>query len=288
MPTVVHPRTSIVPNPQDAPLRKRAAFVVGGLLAQFLRTRSQSVESGIRRGSAQLLDRLIRHGIIAQALNSGDHARLRDLHRDYWRKEGLQFGKDYAFRFEEQFLQCDAELIHIAINDLNSDVLENVVEIGCGNGKVLEYVSQKLAYCKELVGIDIDRMRISANRQHYREQRLNFVACNALDWFRENAKCSTLIMTNGGVLEYFLEAEISEIFAIAAQHNNTAVALIETVGSNHDLENDRKTHPYGRELAFSHNYIHLLEKAGFEIQHFSERPGKNGDRWVRIFATHAT
>lgn len=286
MPTVADPRTSIVPTPQHAPFQKRIAFAIGRILARVMRTRANAIESGARVRTPHLLDRLIRHGIQAQALQERDHKRLRDLHRNYWTKEALKFGSDYEFRFEQQFLQFDVEMLRVAFKQFEGNDLDRVIELGCGNGKVLEYVSQHLASCKEFVGIDIDPNRIDANNQYYEGKQLEFVADNALNWLQIHAKPSMMLLTNGGVLEYFLQSDVAEVFELAAQHSNTSIALIETVGSDHDLEKDTQTHPYGREFAFSHNYLHLLKEAGFEIRHFSERRCDNGDRWVRIFATH--
>ncbi len=286
MPTVVDPRTSIVPTPQHAPFRKRIAFAIGRILALVMRTRANAIESGTRIRAPHLLDRLIRNGIQAQALQERDHVRLRDIHRNYWSKEALKFGSDYGFRFEEQFLQFDVEMLRVAFKHFDRNNLDSVIELGCGNGKVLEYVSQQIASCEEFIGIDIDPNRIDANKHHYEGQQLEFVTGNALSWLQTHVKPSMMLMTNGGVLEYFLHSEVIEIFELAAQQSNTAIALIETVGSDHDLDKDTQTHPYGREFAFSHNYLHLLKEAGFKIRHFSERRCENGDRWVRIFATH--
>ncbi len=276
-------RTAIVRRPRDAPFKRQIAFAIGNVLARALPARSHSIVAGSR--AEKLLDRLIRRGIQGQAIREGDHARLRDLLRNYWRREGLSFGSEYAFRFKEQFLERDSEVVYFAIEALAKCDLKIVVEFGCGNGKVLEYVSQKLPCCEELIGIDISPERIEANKGHYHDPRLKFVANNALDWIRTYAKPSMMLMANGGVLEYFLKEEVEEVFDLISRHEKTAIALIETVGSDHDLENDSDTHPYGRELAFSHNYVHLLTKAGFEVQYFTERPGEYGDRWVRVFAT---
>ena len=63
------------------------------------------------------------------------------------------------------------------------------------------------------------------------------------------------------------------------------VGIIETIGSDHDLAKEHDSLVYGRELAFSHNYPHLMEKAGLNVVYHSERDGSithGGGRWLRV------
>lgn len=86
-----------------------------------------------------------------------------------------------------------------------------------------------------------------------------------------------------------MQKELEDIFQHIAQNLAPAIiGVIETLGVDHDLKNEKKSLLYGRELAFSHNYPHLLEKAGFSIVYHSERTGTpqhGGGRWIRVLAT---
>ena len=63
------------------------------------------------------------------------------------------------------------------------------------------------------------------------------------------------------------------------------VGIIETIGSDHDLAKENNSLVYGRELAFSHNYPHLMEKVGLRVVYHSEQEGSiahGGGRWIRV------
>ena len=277
-------RTKIVRTFDDAPLRKRAAAALGGCLTKCLSERAHSVEYGERIGSTRVLDRLIRQWIRAQAVRHGDHKRLRDLHRRHWISQGNSFGDGYAHRFTEQFLLHDSVVMG-AIGELSEkSEIEHVVELGCGNGLVLQHLAERMPHLTSLTGIDIDARRIAANQAVCKNARVQFESADLCDWFRMNAGPNRLILTNGGVLEYLLNEELRRLFELAADHRPIFIALIETIGADHDLAHDTESHFYGRELSFSHNYPDLLRKSGFSIHHQSERVGQNNDRWIRLVA----
>jgi len=147
---------------------------------------------------------------------------------------------------------------------------------------VLEFLSQRFPQAEQLVGIDVDEKQIERNKQSFENPKLNFVTSGALEWIERHAEPNSLVVSNGGVLEYFLQDEVSTLFEAIRRAGNTAIALIETLGTNHDLERDPSTHPYGPELSFSHNYPRLLAAAGFEVVHQHERISESGMRWIRL------
>ncbi len=282
--SAIHTETAIVTAVRFAPFRKRVAFFIGQVLSLILPGRAKSVESGDLIGSTRLVDRILRNGIRARAITQCDHRRIRDMHRAYWETQANEFATDYAFRFKEQFLASDASFLVNVDETIESMPIESIVELGCGNGLVLHYLSNRWPSVKNLVGIDIDADVICRNHDANDNKKLMFVHSDVFEWTRQHARPSTLLITNGGVLEYFLRSEVEELFRMWRSVNPTAIVLIETIGSDHDLEHDTDTHVYGRELSFSHNYSHLLERAGFEIQTQNERLGPHGDRWIRVAA----
>ena len=65
-----------------------------------------------------------------------------------------------------------------------------------------------------------------------------------------------------------MQDDLKQLFRhLAEQRKPAAVVMIETIGSDHDLETEKDSLIYGREMSFSHNYPHLLQHAGFEIIH---------------------
>ncbi len=85
-----------------------------------------------------------------------------------------------------------------------------------------------------------------------------------------------------------MQDDLKQLFRhLAEQRKPAAVVMIETIGSDHDLETEKDSLIYGREMSFSHNYPHLLQHAGFEIIHQSERPGyeiDGGGRGLTVLA----
>jgi hypothetical protein len=86
------------------------------------------------------------------------------------------------------------------------------------------------------------------------------------------------------VLEYFTQAEVRQLFThIARRLGPALVSLCEPVGLDHDLDRDVASSPYGTEHSFSHNYLHLLREAGFQVLYSSDfRRGQH--RLLRILA----
>ena len=276
--------TAIVTAVRSAPLRKRVAIRIGQALSVIFPGRARSVESGKHVGSTRLVDRMIRNGIRAHAIKQRDHRRIRDMHRAYWSSHANDFATDYTFRFREQFLASDASFLDNVDAIIKNLPIRSIVEVGCGNGLVLQYLSDRWPNVKQFVGIDIDAAVIQRNREVYKDPKFTFVKSDVQQWIRENATSSTLLITNGGVLEYFLKSEVEAMLDSLNAIKPAAVVFIETLGSDHDLERDCDTHVYGRELSFSHSYPSLLQQAGFKIHKQDERFGPHGDRWIRVAA----
>lgn len=240
-----------------------------------------------------ILDRVLRNGLLRRAYLERDHQLLRTFLAQYWGTYAATFHEAWNDRFERLFLQHDKvvidELERLIAEWGEETSLENLYEIGCGGGEVTRYLNERFPELKTIVGLDLGEEQIRKNRERFGESRPQFEAADAVAWIPENAQSNSIFVTNGGVLEYFLESEIDGMFQhIAKQLRPAAVVVIETIGSDHDLENETASLIYGREMAFSHNYPHLLRKNGFEIRHQSERVGEEvdgGGRWIRVLAT---
>jgi len=280
-------RTSI----GDFPLPKRLKLRGGKLLARLFPRRAAKIDRNPFDQALGRLDRLIRNGLYARAFETGDFRRLRHFLSHYWTTEARRFHQGWSHRFEEMFLKHDVEVIahleELMDGDAKGVRFSCLYEIGCGGGQVLDYLRQRLKKIPSFVGIDIGEDQIASNEETYDDPSISFRAADAVKWLPQNASQNCIMLTNGGVLEYFLKEEVELIFSHVATLAPAAIALIETIGSNHDLENQPSSYVYARELAFSHNYPELLRNAGFEILHQSERAGNvsdGGGRWVRILA----
>ena len=275
----------------DFPISKQVRLRLGKFLLPLFSGRIEAIETA-PFGSNGRIHSLLRNGLYAQALEQGDFAKLRGFLSKYWGQEAKNFHDAWQDRFERMFLQHDV----VAINELEKVMaatpfgltFEHLYEIGCGGGQVLSYLSNRLTRIHNFVGIDIGEEQIEANRKTYDHPKIAFHAADAVEWVPANAKPGSIILTNGGVFEYFLREELQSLFShIAERLAPVAIAVVETIGTNHDLDAHQESFVYGRELSFSHNYPHLLKEAGFEIVHQSERSGYDedgGGRWIRILA----
>ncbi len=187
------------------------------------------------------------------------------------------------------FLSHDVCIIDELENYMETEgatAFTRLYEIGCGGGQVIEYLHNRFPEFDRLTGIDLGKEQVEQNQATFSQNRIEFVNTDACEWIPENAIPGCVILTNGGVFEYFLQSELEDLFSQAARSlSPVAICLIETIATDHDLNTELDSLVYGREMAFSHNYPYLLKSAGFEIVHCSERAGESidgGGRWLRI------
>lgn len=245
---------------------------------------SDSIARGdtVPRGS---LEKLISSSLIRQAALSGDHKSLRNRLSRYWQGDaGDSFYDKFADRFESSFLGGHYPLVEALIDVVNSSEgeLTQLYEIGCGDGRVLHHLSGKLEGVNRFTGLDINEMIIKKNRDTYAGTSLQFHSGDATALLKEAALPGSIVMSYGGVMEYFLEEELAAMFAMLKEKSPVAVALVEPLYDGYDPSVETESRPSGLELSFSHNHRHLLEQAGFTVQ-FQSQPEMEF-RWMMIVA----
>ena len=263
---------------------KQIKLWAGRALLPFFKARSQDVESDPFGKPWGIIDRFIRNGLYAEAFQKKDHRRLRKFLSNYWGHEAKNFHEFCEDRFQRMFLNHDVEVIDALEEHLQSQELNQLYEIGCGGGQVIEYLCNRMTSINHFTGIDLGEAQIEENRKNYHNPKLSFQTADAVEWIPKNAEARSIFLTNGGVFEYFLQEELESLFRhIASQRAPAAIVVVETIGSDHDLETEKDSLIYGREMSFSHNYPHLFREAGFTIAHQSERQGypeDGGGRWI--------
>ena len=278
----------------DFPFSKRIKLVLGMLSLAVIPGLDSRPYQGQFGPKASRLGALVRNGLFGRAFVRRDHLTLRRYLSQYWGEYATQFHTEWNDRFERLFLGRDLVVIESLSTWLDERTqagapVRHLYEIGCGGGRVLAYLANRFPQFEELIGIDLGAERIAANRSLHTDPRLHFHATDAMKWIPAHAQPKSVFIANGGVLEYFLEEELSRLFAwIATECAPTAVVFIETIGTDHDLDAEPQSLVYGREMSFSHNYPRLLEGAGFSIRHRSECEGDmrdGGGRWIRLVAS---
>ena len=88
-----------------------------------------------------------------------------------------------------------------------------MIEIGTGNGEVLESLSRQFPEIEKFIGIDLSADQIEFNTKKYQQYpNIDFVAADGAEWIRENGTDNIIIITSGGVLEYFTQQQLKHLF----------------------------------------------------------------------------
>ncbi|MGH6911790.1 MAG: class I SAM-dependent methyltransferase, partial [Phenylobacterium sp.] len=222
---------------------------------------------------------------LRRAQSRGDVAAIESALAAFWIGDsGDRFHDHYA---EERFNLFRQH--HAIVIDALADVIEasgarfsRLVEIGCGDGKVLAYCAGRLPSITQAVGLDINAAviaRISAEQPA--GGRLSFARAEARDWLVANPQPGTVVLSNGGVLEYFSQDNMDKLLQALAQSPPAAIVLIEPVAPNHDLLSQADSFAFGRENSFSHNHARRLGEAGFDVV-FAKEVETSEARWMMM------
>jgi predicted TPR repeat methyltransferase len=204
---------------------------------------------------------------------------------DFWHADAADaYFDQYGDRFTKWFLGPHHEIVDQLAALSQTGTYTRLVEMGCGAGQVLEHCAEVLPEVQDFIGIDINPGIIARDQAHYAgNPRLTFLSADASVWLSEAAKPGTILLTYGGVMEYFAASTLSAIFAGLARQAPAAVALVEPVDPGHDLQNDPASHAFGQENSFSHNHEKLLQAAGFHTV-FRKTLPLGGQSWVMLLA----
>lgn len=255
------------------PLKRMLKPMVGRVVCALLGSRARDLEAGRGPDRLDFLDRLMMSALLDRARQRGtlDEFTLRQQQRFWSSEEAANFHQDHEHYFDQWFLGPNQVTIRELERLAQEGHYTTLCEIGCGNGRALDYFAGRLPTLQRLVGIDLSRAQIEHNRGRYQDPRLEWIDGDAAAWIEANAQPGWIYVSNNGVLEYFLQVTLETMFRqIAARAQPALVCLMEPVDTEHDLEADGASRPYGSERSFSHNYPRMLLTAGFELLHQSE------------------
>ena len=250
----------------------------------LLPQRREALRSGAA-GPDGPLDQILLGDLIRRSALSGDHSALRSQLSGYWKgTSGDTFYESFQDRFEEWFLGPHYEWVEALDEILNrpDETFSSLLEIGCGDGRVLHHLSEKLKSVENFTGIDINERIIARNRDVYSETALRFESGDASKRLGELVPTGSIVMTYGGVMEYLLESELRELFRSLKARSTVIIALVEPLYDGFDLENETASRASGTENSFTHPYPLLLRESGFEIE-FQKEPEMEF-RWMMIIA----
>lgn len=220
-----------------------------------------------------LIEQLMRKAILIKVQKQKEFNSLSDIHKKYWAKQGKDF-----------FLvtKNNLETIHLPRHKSTFDALQKqleitpsefktIVEIGTGNGIVLNFLNSRFPELEKFIGLDLSQEQISINQTKFKDNpKLEFVATDVLDWVETHGKEHMIFFTFRGVMEYFNQEQLTQFFKKLNSLGKTMFFALEPNGLEHDFEKNPDSMIYGVETSFSHNYQKLFEDAGFNIWHLDK------------------
>lgn len=237
------------------------------------RKASELTEKGITLNfKLNRIERLMKDAILYRTERNADYENLEEFHKNNWINQGKHFFEITDSRFQNDFLPNDSFIFDILKDHISGkEPFATLIEIGTGNGNVLNYLCDTFPEVKKLIGIDLSVEQVAINTDKYKgNTKMEFVANDGYDWVVKHAKSNTIFVTYGGVLEYFTEKKLSEFLKFVYGLGRTVFVAVEPVGLDHDFTINPNMQLYGMERSFSHNYPKLFKDAGFKLWHESK------------------
>ena len=219
-------------------------------------------------------ERLMRRAILKKIEKTEDHDKLSELHKTYWVKQGDDFVNNTQNNLENIHLPAYKTILDVLRNEVSKEsfTFGKLVEIGTGNGSVLNYLSSNYSDVEELIGIDLSKEQTKTNNITYNSNpKLEFIAGDVLDWIENQQQGNFVFFTFRGVLEYFSQHQLSRFFEKLNSLGNVIFYAIEPTDAEHNYEKYPNSKVYGVEGSFSHNYAKLFKDAGFKIWHQEQK-----------------
>jgi SAM-dependent methyltransferase len=265
--------------------RETMKLLAGNLLEVLAPWVRRDLDANRHSGRFIKLKRWILYARTARAKARGDARALQKSLFHFWRADTADVYFDrYQDRYEKWFLGPHHEIVDQLAKLARSGAYTRLVEVGCGAGRVLQHCASAMPQVPEFIGVDINPVIIARDEAAFAQNpRLQFLSADASVWLQENARPGTILLTYGGVMEYFSAETLTSIFRGLAQHHPAAVALVEPVDPNHDLAADPASHVFGQENSFSHNHEKLLQNAGYRTL-FRKELRLGGVSWVMLLA----
>jgi ubiquinone/menaquinone biosynthesis C-methylase UbiE len=254
----------------------RIKIIIGHFLVKLLPKKAKRLsEKGVTLNfKLNRIERLMKDAILYRTERQFDYENLAELHKNNWINQGKYFFEITDSRFQNDFLPNDSFIFDLLKEHLstNEHSFSTLIEIGTGNGNVLNYLSDKFPELTKLIGIDLSAEQVAINNDKYKDnERMKFVATDGYDWIINHAKSNTIFVTYAGVLEYFTEKKLSEFLKFVHKLGKTIFVAVEPIALDHDFSVNPNTQLYGMERSFSHNYPKLFKDAGFKLWHESKK-----------------
>ncbi len=251
-------------------IKQRAKISLGKLAAKAAPGRAKQLIRSPLSAPKGLRDKSLMAFLKHQARLEQRAEFFEALHKDFWRgKGGNVFAENCDHRFEQMFIANQKPDFEQLLKICATRKPKKIVEFGCNSGLLLNYMVKQIPGIESAIGIDINQQQIERNQQadHF-EPIIQFLVHDGVQWVLDSAEEDTLFVTNGGVMEYFRRERLDQMLNHIATHLPPAIFFaIEPNASDHDLDHELDSIPFGQELSFSHNYKDRFESNGFDVVH---------------------
>ncbi len=264
---------------------------LGAALLALMPQRAAALKSGRLPDAPDFIDDMLIAALVRDHERRGRLDELTALHDWFWTKGqvAVQFHEFAETRFERWFLGHHVAIVAALRMALASDDARHgaLCEIGCGSGRVLQYLGHEFPEVPRMVGLDLCADQVALNRRRYAGERLEFEAGDGLAWIAQRASPGWIYFVCGGVLEFFARDKVLALYRLLASRLAPAlVAMVEPLADDHDLGSEPQSKVYGAENTFSHNHVELLRIAGFDLLSRAEQR-VDGQRWLLLVARSA-
>ena len=268
------------------PLKRAIRVALGLVIAALRPQRLKSLLTALDPATLTTADRWMLSAHVHRQTLRGDQALAQRIHKAFWQSEAAAEWMGGDSRYREMFLVHHIGIVDPLVAAARAMGAKRLHEIGCGRGDVLRHMAQAMPFLQSLTGLDLNARLLDDARQHTQDPRIRFVATDASQWLAENATAQDIVLTNGGVYEYWTQSQLQAHFSRLSQLRPAVVALVEPLNPQHDFSTQPDSMPYGYEGSLSHNYPALLQACGFTVT-FQQRITLQGGPypWLLLVAT---
>jgi len=214
------------------------------------------------------IDRLIRSAMFWWRSRDKSGSALSNLHQNFWRAQSAgDYYSGTKGRFEKVFLPNFDHFLDLAATEMKKHNLENIVEIGCGDGQLLRHMKQRIP-AERYIGIDLSEDQIDENKRSDKELGLEYHSGDAADWVISESPTNSLYVTGLGVLEYFTQSQLTSLLkSISGNAPPACVLFIEPIDAQAELSEFDKSYVAGEEHSFTHHYPNRIQECGWRMLH---------------------
>lgn len=260
---------------------RAAGFALPGL--------AQEIDENRNPERAAALKRAILRARLFDAQSKGDVAAIEAALAAFWKGQSGDRFHDHHQDLRFQLFRDQHAIIVDALAEAISDGgFTRLVEIGCGDGGVLAYCAEHLPQISDAVGLDINAAVVARAAADHRQagRPLTFVHADAESWLAAHPRPGTVMLSNGGVLEYLSQSSFDSLLQTLGRTAPAAIALVEPVAPHHDLASQTESFVHGWENSFSHNHRWRLSQAGFDVVYEKELVTPSV-RWMLMIGVRA-